>query len=223
MFDKLISFNKFIVLHIPKTAGTTIRKQLILYKPDKVKAYDVHNHSTYKQFKEYTIDKKIDIDKFDYIVSVRNPIGRFLSAYNFLKDIDERIIKNKQFNNRDEKFHKDRLKFLKELSIDGFVNLLTSKDKKNEVEKKWFYEKQDYQYKLNFLPQITWIDGIKENKLNIFKVEDKKIYSFLDIEDIFLKRKIYDRHTNENNKTKIYDYFIEDFKRFNYTIKDYIV
>ena len=91
--------NKLLFLHIPKTGGTSIEKFLVSH------GYDISfftstgsiyinghtpQHCTFKEIKELNL---ID-EKFKIFTVVRDPVGRVISEYAYLKSLDHPIIRN---------------------------------------------------------------------------------------------------------------------------------
>lgn len=105
---------KFIFIHIPKTAGSSICETLIracgygsaniknidpkefaVYKVDEVdkerNASELHQHSTYKQVQQYFIDNNLNIKNYFVFSFIRNPWDWYVSLYCFNRKIYQNI------------------------------------------------------------------------------------------------------------------------------------
>lgn len=206
-------------IHIPKCGGTSVRDQLILTKHSRklsLETIETGNHSKYDE-----IGKLVDLETSNFIVSVRHPVGRFLSAYNFLMDIDTRKIEQQtDLPEQEMQFYTARLEKMKSLGINGFVALLRDLNKRQEIYDIWYTGYPEPHFKWAFEPQVDWIAGIPETNIKSFKIETQEIFEYLNIAYGSSKIKQYNRSTSEENKQAIYEYFSDDFKRFGYSLTE---
>lgn len=207
-------------IHIPKCGGTSVRDQLILSNNKRkflLETLETGNHSKYDE-----IGKFIDLKTSKFIVSVRHPVGRFLSAYNFLMDIDTRKIEQQtDLAEKEKQFYTARLEKLKSIGINGFVALLENLPQREGIYETWYTDYPEPHFKWAFEPQVDWIAGIPEENIKIFKIENQEIFEYLSIDYGSSKvKKNYSRSASEENKQAIYEYFSDDFTRFGYSITD---
>ena len=232
--------DKILFIHIPKTAGNSIYRNLL-----------EHNLNIFKM-KHFTlteIKKKINIYNFIKLCVIRNPYDRFVSLYFFkishdekfynlkihiekktnksIKDIDNKTIisylKNLEGVEWDEKFIKNNKEtVLKNINKLKNINLNNINNLKNKKFKNWLIEnissiKQENQYieneKIDFLLKFENLD----EEYNLFL---KK----LNINNIKLEKKNTSKHKNylfyyDNELLKIIKpYIIKDCEMFNYKI-----
>lgn len=217
------------LLHIPKCGGTSIRDGLIFKHwsegHPRLDYVDRHNHSTAKDLSDI-----IDITNKKFIVSVRHPIARFLSSYNFLMDIDFReIFKLESAEDYDEDKPSKKLLFLrkrrhhlkKTLGQDGFIDLLVDEEARAETKRRFYSDNEPNHYDWAFMHQKQWTKGIPPNNLRARKIENHTLFKELDIEIQSSKTKLgYNRQIGLDNKQKIYDYFKKDFSHFGYGLSE---
>lgn len=215
---------KLYFIHIPKCGGTSVRDVLILKKLQvnmPLETIETGNHS-----KSTEIGKLIDLKTSNFLVSVRNPIGRFMSAYNFLKDIDKRkLIHAEQgkveLSEGDRQFLTDRLDALESLGIAGFASFLKNLGKRRDFYNTWYKgEPEPNHFTWAFERQVDWIAGIPEANVKCFKIESQKIFEYLGTEYGGSKIKNYSRKAGLKLKDAIHEYFVEDFRRLGYSISD---
>lgn len=202
-------------LHIPKCGGTSVRDGLIyssyMHNKPKLDYLDHHNHS-----KAQHLSESIDITRSKFIVSVRHPVARFLSSYNFLIDIDQRNIER---NNSDQEFYQSRKGYLENLGIDGFCDLLKDIEQRRAIKAQWFANEQGH-FDWAFEPQTLWLKGTTKELVKYYKIETPDIFERLSIPVHHSKMKSYNRQVGLENKQQILDYFAKDFDRFKYTLSD---
>jgi len=211
-------------IHIPKCGGTSVRDVLILKKLEvdmPLETIEIGNHS-----KSAEIGKLIDLETSNFLVSVRNPIGRFMSAYNFLKDIDRRkLVQASQgkvdLSERDNQFLTDRLAALESIGIAGFATFLKNLGKRQDFYNLWYKgEPEPNHFTWAFERQVDWFTDIPETNIKCFKIESQKIFEYLGTAYGGSKIKQYSRKAGLKLKDAIHEYFAEDFRRLGYTISD---
>lgn len=203
-------------LHIPKCGGTSVRDALI-YKYYKTQTpqldyLNFHNHS-----KAQDLVSAIDIENCNFIVSVRHPIGRFLSAYNFLIDID---VRNIERNDENVEFYKTRKGYLDKIRFSGFADLLADETERKLVKKTYFNTPDLTHFDWAFQLQTSWVKGVPKSNVTYYKIEDNSIFNSLDVSIHRSKMKQYNRNIGIENKDKIYKYFEKDFDRFKYQFSE---
>lgn len=203
-------------LHIPKCGGTSVRDALIFehYNAEtpKLDYLNFHNHS-----KAQDLISAVDIYTSKFILSVRHPIGRFLSAYNFLLDIDARNI---ELDDKNIQFYTKRKEHLEKIGIGGFADLLADKQARQQIKKTYFNTKEPTHFDWAFQLQSSWVKDVPKENLTFFKIEDNSIFDSLNIPVRRSKMKTYDRNIGIENKDKIYQYFQKDFDRFRYQFSE---
>ena len=138
--------NKSVFIHIPKAAGNSFSIGL----------YGISNghHTAFDYYK----DNKKEWEKLFSFTVVRNPLDRFLSAYNFLK--------NNGVNKFDERFSSQQN--LKETNVNIFI------DK--------FFNNRNRFFKpyIHFIPQINFIIH-RKYKYSLIS----RVYKFESLEDSY--------------------------------------
>jgi len=205
-------------IHIPKCGGTSVRDVLILkniQQSFQLETIDIGNHSKAKE-----IGKLIDLKTNNFLVSVRNPIGRFLSAYNFIIDIDKRKVKT-NISKKQKEFYKNRYDAVKQLGFSQFTDFLHNKKQRQNFYETWYHNDPcPNHFTWAFERQVDWLTGIPEENLKFFQIENQQIFKYLDTVQGGSKVKHYKREVGLKRKDAIYSYFEEDFKRFGYTLSD---
>lgn len=236
--------DKILFIHIPKTAGNSIYRNLLKHNLSVLKM----KHLTLNQIK-----KKINIDNFIKLCVVRNPYDRFVSLYFFKICHDEKFFNLKIHI---EKITKKNIKIIDNKTIISYlrnlegvewdnnfikknndivnkninklknINLKNITDLKNKKFKNWLIEnisslKQQNEYieneKIDFLLKFENLNQEYELFLNKLKLNNIK-----------LDKKNTSQHKNylsyyDNELLKIVNpYIIKDCEMFNYEILKYI-
>jgi len=194
---------KFIFIHIPKTAGTSVRHALKPKKPTSPNALNAATnkrtkHETYSEFignfsKRTGLDKKV-LDDFTFIAFVRHPVQRFVSLHSYLL-----------------KSHRKTYPLVPE-SIDTFVE--------DVVYKKHFYLKKIRSLKT----QHSFIEGIEDSQKIIGRYENltkdwEKISSHFGIRSKLLHLNKTSHNSigmTRKSEQLISEYFSTDFDHFGY-------
>ena len=215
---------KFIFIHIPKNAGSTVNATLQKNCVEDYKGFELlneeyghdrdmvfGNHFTYSMIKEFIDKNNVDLDYGNYFkfCIVRNPWERMLSLYN------HRMRKiNAKFRGKPRNSTVD-IKLLKS----GFNNwLLKTQHTSDSV--------------LTRTPQLTWIRG-KENNIKCDKIirienlssELDEIKTLLGLPNFQMKKanvskqnaKLYQDHYSDLTRKHIEKYFEEDIDTFKFT------
>ena len=209
--------NKFFFVHIPKAGGTSVANAMKKHNIDVASYGSAHS----------TIGNILDINAPSvdyYIVQVRNPYSKFYSGYHYnVEWAKKRFNGELPLKNRSKQYYKDKFEFLKDITFNGWINLLTDKNKLKEFTSS-FYEKH------LFRVQKSWINCPVEikDKVKVFKVETGMIWPFINSLGFNIKKTHSKKSTYRTQKgyTKeqaeiVYKYFEEDFKEFNYNKDDY--
>lgn len=231
---------KILFIHIPKTAGNSIYRNLLQHNLKILKM----KHLTINQIK-----KKVNTDDYTKLCVVRNPYDRFVSLYFFKISHDEKFYNlknyiekttNKNIKNIDNNILISYLRNLKGVEWDNTfieknngivlkninklknINLNNITDLKNKKFKNWLIEnisslKQQNEYteneKIDFLLKFENLN--KEYELFLKK---------LNLNYIKLEKKNTSQHKNylsyydEELLKIIKPYVIKDCKIFNYTL-----
>jgi hypothetical protein len=209
--------NKFFFVHIPKAGGTSVTNAMKKYNIGAVSYGSAHS----------TIGNVLDMNAPSvdyYIVQVRNPYSKYYSGYHYNVEWAKKRVDGEQpLKNKSKQYYKDKFEFLKDITFEGWINLLKDKNKLNEFTS-LFNEKHLFEL------QKTWIECPVEikNKVKVFKIETGLIWPFINslgfnIKKTHLKKSTYRTqkgYTEEQAKI-VYNYFEEDFKEFNYNKNDY--
>ena len=213
---RLVGTDEYFI-HIPKCGGTAVRDKLITLSNDSIQKLEIvpaHNHSKISDLKDI-----IPIRRSKFLVSVRNPIGRFHSAYNFLKDIDYRELRKVNPISDRHRLLLDRRNKMKSMGIEEFVKLLESENSKKKFREEWYSDEPlPNHFEWAFELQSEWIKGSK--KINYFQIETQQIFEYLDTDFTYSKVKHYDRELSLRSRDIIHNYFIEDFRNFGYDFSD---
>jgi hypothetical protein len=209
---------KFIFIHVPKCAGTAIKRALYPYcdkwdqflggHPDKPERIDnMHKHSTAMEIKGYATPERWE--EYFTFSFVRNPLARMLSLYNWWQKVPGG-------------FEPEKKEIISKLSFKEFVfsdyngysqvHFLASKAKKdtfvsaqNRIELDFIGRqesvKRDFAYfcGLNKLPQIEL------NIHNATRTDEQQ-------GDFRYHKEFYDEESTREVKRK----FAEDFETFGY-------
>lgn len=200
-----------IFVHIPKCAGTTIEKIMgtstheeyyCPWKQRRIGSRKTYQHFTYMELKE-----ELDIEWKDYYVFsvVRNPYERFVSEYNFRKNI----------------FSATKIPSDDPKSFEQFVENLKDPVSRRIVRFDGHLETQT-SYLENNSKKI-------ENFINIFKFEDltpcwdilEKKTGVIYKKDYWSRKSVeetpYQNFYTKETKNIVYDFYKEDFKNFGYS------
>lgn len=187
--------NKFIFIHIPKTAGTSIEKALkldnknCLFNKEKYKNYPVCPQHLYlseiiKEFPE-SIEYKI-------FTVVRNPFDRMVSAFSYWK-------KTYSYN----------------LSFIEFVkNSIESSNRRYDYD--GHMELQINYIDYNLPIKLFRFEELRKNLLNDWLLKEFNISINLGYENRSNNRFYYKRYYNKETIDMIYNFYSKDLERFNY-------
>ena len=215
MSFKLKNHN-IIFIHPPKCGGSSIAETL---KQTNNIGQRLENSGAHKTIKE-NIDLGLTAD--EYFVTVRNPYDRYYSYYHFCIEWDlKRINDELPLKGATKKFYEDRRNKLIDLKFEGFVDLLTSKEKINDFTNL-------HKLKNAFDCQVKWFYNQTDGPVHTFKIEEGKVWIYLqelgyNIKPKHKKKSTYKTvkgYTDEQAKI-VYKYFEEDFKKLEYNKGDY--
>ena len=165
--------HKFIFVHVPKNAGTSITNLLAsfstpidieiggtqmgeLLQPEYIKRYGISKHST--SFALETVLGEVWNNYFKFAI-VRNPFSRFISAYNFLR----------KWNSGNINFHNKLLSYndINDFISSNFISLETPDNIFNK-QTYWLYDKFNERIMIDKYIKIEEIDnGIRTLAQNI--------------------------------------------------------
>ena len=188
--------HKTIFVHIPKTAGTSV-KGIFSKEHERPFPHKTIHEIKEKNPKEYNSYKKFAV--------VRNPYDRMVSWYAFQKRfrMNNDLIRTYEYNSNT---HSYDVASIEKADIDGFRN--------------WWGEQFDLFGKDRLLnPQHTWID----ETVTILKYEslNEELSDFLGrkiklpITNETSRHEILDYY-DQRSLDVVYDRYKEDFERFNY-------
>ena len=194
---------KLIFIHIPRSAGTSVRVSLKKFTKEQI-FHGIKNFSHQSFSQIININKTITHNRTSFAV-VRNPYERFVSIYRF---VNRPFKLMKWYGSKAEEVANNIDTFEKFIELFSMpVNIWLGKN--------------------HFTPQFEWARGVE----CVFKIEEKdKLNSFLKefgvLEPIghFNNRKIYSGHKkmykdfyNENTKKIISKHFKKDLDIFKYS------
>lgn len=192
---------KYIFVHIPKTGGTKIEKELFNCINNINKGYGVVNNKAMQHYsiieiinylnKKFKIEYN-DINNFYKFTIVRNPYTRFISEYYW---------PGNQYG------------YYKNKTIDEFINVIENKLNNNSFNDNDYEDHHYQQYK------YIYDDNNKICVNEIFKFEnfDKIINKFNLSNKIIHKCSVNNKlELNEEQKNRIYKMYEKDFELFNY-------
>lgn len=192
---------RVIFLHIPKTAGTSIRETLLFYPPFRgINQYDQH-HTTRQIL--YLIGKEEWKNSFTFCF-VRNPWDRLLSQHRYF--VRKKIITEKDTN------------------FNYWANRKINNALKNDPLKllnKHFYPASDWMKdKHGNLMQPNFI-GRFENVENDFQEICKELNWTASLKQMNIapNKTNYKNHYDNNLNDLVHLFFKEDIERFNYTFE----
>lgn len=197
--------NKILFVHIPKTAGKSIRKALGPFKEVKNKITKNNNyHSTYSHC-ESSIK---DFDSYFKFTVVRNPWDRACSWFFFRKNLVEKNLNGKLKNLR-----KDRIDLIREYDLmnDDFNVWL-----EEYIEVPW-----DFTWFSLSHSQITWISNVDHfDKICRFETLSRDLnelnISILHHNKSDNRELLYRELFNDHSKKLIEKYYEEDIDLFKY-------
>lgn len=198
--------NKFIYIHIPKNAGSSLSKAL---------NFSHITHATIRQ-----VQKVVDHYEFDHYFKfcfVRHPYDRFLSLYNYARMPEsmyhsaiapEKARCGKHFD----------YELLKDASLEDCANYLVEGKLKHDDS--WFHWQPQYEWLINDKGVIA-VDFIgRFERLNEdFNELKARLHINTSLQHINLSSTIddsYEQYYNSATKRIIYDYYKRDFELFNY-------
>ena len=180
-----------LFIHIPKTAGISVKKYLY----NKYNTPIFEGHFTCSQMKA-----KADFINYKYnriFTIVRNPYSRLVSTYIFLKE------KMKEYIHM--YYNTDLTIPFKLYSFKDFVDFFIVKNNLN----------YHYMNTYMFLPQKTWLDT--KDKVKIYKLENiKKLGYELEHHNKSNEDYIWQNFYDKKLKEIVYTFYKEDFKEFKY-------
>ena len=219
-------YKKFLFIHIPKTAGTSIKtelekygernhyeekKLLGLYK----KKHAFYPHTTASELIDTIGEKPLkNIFKFAF---VRNPWDRMLSLYTFTLLSAQKRLEHK-LTRKDHISEEDDKKTVSDLGGQGFNKWLISTDYNNDI----------YGTPLTRLPQSHWLTDQNNEIIVDFIGKYESLYKDLSSITSRLNIKVNLSHLNRSNHDdwwKTYDenafnfvkkHFQDDIEKFNY-------
>jgi len=215
MSFKLKNHN-IIFIHPPKCGGSSIAEGL---KQTKNIGQRLKNSGAHKTIKE-NIDLGLTAD--EYFVTVRNPYDRYYSYYHFCIEWDlKRINDELPLKSDTKKFYEDRRNKLIDLKFEGFVDLLTSKEKINDFTNL-------HKLKNAFDCQVKWFYNQTDKPVHTFKIEEGKVWTYLkeleyNIKPTHEKKSTFKTvkgYTDEQSEL-VYEYFKQDFEILGYDKGDY--
>lgn len=167
--------NKYVFIHIPKTGGISVCKALNI---------EPHGHKTYKEY-EYILNS----DQYFFFTFIREPVDRFLSAYNFLiqggRNKKDTRNKNK-FDIRKNNFREflNNLDKLNNLPIHFISQSYFLLNKKNKIEIDFIGDYKNLKNEFEYLCNLLKINA------NVLKTENKsvKYITKLDLTDSDIKK-----------------------------------
>lgn len=195
-----------LLLHIPKTGGTSVQyyfrnKYGILLNKYSLYTYQKHEffegisfqHQIYKNIKENQQYFNVDFNNLEIISVVRNPYHRIISDMLFVKLINEN-------STREEVFDK--------LENEYFSNMYNSENDNHRIPQYMFLMDENYELLKN-------ISILKTETLN----KDMKQLGHTDFENHYYKTTISRNYTdflNEDSIKIINKYYKKDFHFFDY-------
>jgi len=199
-------FPKFHIIHIGKCGGSTLRKE---FKKHKIKYEEIH-------VRKFKWDNS---SSMPYIITIRNPLGRFISAYNwrYYLNFDE----EDENSNQAHRFHYEK-KFLKKYNTANSLAEALYDD--YGVQQVNFSRHEDYVHHLKEDIHF-YLKDLKEDFTNIYGVvatetmadDMKRLF------DIELtkhskdngSRKKYSKYLSEKAKRNLLRYYQKDFEDIN--------
>ncbi len=188
---------KCIQIHIPKTAGVSIRKALFNKEPDKF----MHWYPSHPEYKKYIKD-------FFTFTFVRNPWDRIVSCYEFC------FIKSNSAVYKDITKYENFESFLLNINLNHILN-----SQRFEPQMNWIRKSNGIVYDINY---YGFFEKIEED----FKEICKKLHikkPHLDVLNKNNKRKHKDYreyYTNDKLVDIVYTMYKEEIDFFNYSFED---
>jgi hypothetical protein len=195
-----------LLLHIPKTGGTSLQyyfrnKYGILLNRYSLYTYQKHEffegisfqHQTYKSIKENRAYFNVDFDNLEIISVVRNPYHRIISDMLFVKMISEDTTPDEVLN---------------KLKDEYLPNMYNSEHDNHRIPQYMFLLNENYE----LLKNVTIL---KTETLS----EDMKKIGYVDFENHYYKTSIhrdYMDFLNEMSINLINKYYEKDFQYFDY-------
>jgi len=199
-------FSKFRIIHIGKCGGSTLRVE---FKKHKIKYKEIHVRKF--EWKNST--------KSPYIITIRNPLSRFVSAYNwrYYLNFDEEDYKE----NQSHRFHGEK-KFLKKYNTSNALAEALYDD--NGVQQIDFVRPSNYVHHLKEDIHF-YLKDLKEDYKNIYGVVATETMA-ADMKRLFGielaehskdngSRKKYSKFLSEKAKRNLLRYYQKDFEDIN--------
>lgn len=215
MSFKLKNHN-IIFIHPPKCGGSSIAEALKSCKGIGEKAKKPGTELTLSAHKKIKELNKINFTADEYFVTVRNPYDRFYSYYHFLIEWDKKRLNGElpmKGQPRDKLMN--RIASLEEMKFDGWVSLLINEKVRAEWHKK-------HQLFAPFTNQIEWFKGQTNKPINVFRIEDDTVWSYLRSKGYKVNKQHIKKSTYKTiSYTKplkeiVYKYFKDDFDELGY-------
>lgn len=200
--------HKFIFIHIPKTAGTSVAKSLGFQKPTA--------HITAEKIKVVLNAEKFQ--SYFKFCFVRNPWDRFLSLYNYARQTDSYYHSATQPNKAIYGKHTD-YDLLKNASIEDCTDYLLAGQLKHDRfwnhwqnQSNWIYDKDD----TCLVDYIGHFENLEQDLQFIFKKIKLPIPPIKNL-NASRKKEHYQEVLSDYAKNRIAQYYQKDIQQLKYT------